>query len=484
MKSYLDEQAREFLASRFLSIPTAEKMGVSSLDGEILFPYRANGVVRWKARNMVDKKKQRMFPAVENFKTPFWNQSNWPTSDYLVITEGEFDCIALGGLRALNVVSLPNGAQSVESIFKSQYAYLQQFDVIYICFDHDAAGDLAAEKAKKIIPPEKYRRIIFPPGCKDANDWVKEFSPSAEDLDDLMRNAERIDFDEIVYVKDLPKDFYLARDRGASTGFRDLDRMLGGIRLGELTIVSADTGVGKTTFCINLLCNLLVTDPKNGFWVNSWEMDYKVIARKMASIALNRNFRIKAFDAIEQKKFEEWGRKNKALINPKRSKADVITIRKQIELASRIYGAKYILLDHLDYISGTSKSKENHERISEAVVALHDMAMEFQVHIFLIVHPKQSDGKTPINMSNLKGSSAIKQYADNIIILNPELDIEGKPTSKMNLSIDKNRFLGSKGEVKLAYLSETDSYIGRESMNAFEPKLEDALTGDYDDRDY
>lgn len=463
-KDSLCAEGRVFLADRRLSIPVAMKLGVGSHNGEIYFPYVKNGdIVRTKFRSMADKKKMRFDLNSDgmkvDFKMPFWNQQNWPTSDYLIITEGEFDCIALSQLGASNCVSLPNGAGSVTSTFKNQYEYLQRFDEIYIAFDMDEPGEKAVQEAMKIIPPKKFRRIIFPE--KDANEWIEK-NPEVEksDLEHLMRNAKKICTDEIVHFKDLPQTYFEARECGVSTGWQGLDRIIGGIRQKELTVISADTGAGKTTFAINLLCNLLKEDP-SGFWINSWEMDYEVIVRKVASVVLGSRFKTEHFSNDQVKAFTRWIQNHNAMINPKRSEADIQTLYKQIDMVSNVYGVKYVLLDHLDYISATSKEKEGHEKIKEAVVAIHNMAMEFNVHIFLIAHPKQiQDSTGKVKMGDLKGSAAIKQYADNIILLlNKAQESLSSLENRMEIMIPKNRFFGTKGLITLRYLPESDSYI-------------------------
>lgn len=468
----LDEDGRVFLCDRGISIPTAQQMGVASANGNISFPYIFNGeIVRVKYRSMLDKKKMwfsKKDDEKANFKIPFWNQRTWPTNDYLIITEGEFDAIAIAQLGASQVVSLPNGAASVVATFKNHYDYLQSFSEIYIAFDMDEAGEKAVDEAKKLISPKKFRRIMFP--AKDANDWVRENAHIEKaDLDDLMRNAARICVDEIVHFRDLPETFYHARDKGIPTGWKDLDDLIGGIRPKEMTVISADTGAGKTTFSVNLLCNLIKRHP-SGFWINSWEMDYEVIIRKVASVVLGSKFKTQAFTNEQIRAFKAWMQKHNAMINPKRSKADIPTLHKQVELASKVYGVKYVLLDHLDYISATSKEKEGHEKIKDAVVGIHDMAMEFDVHILLIAHPKQlEDGSGKMHMGQLKGSAAIKQYADNILLLQNMAQADlATPDNRMKVLIPKNRFFGTKGEVTLRYMPESDSYI--DNSQIFSPR--------------
>lgn len=466
-------EGRVFLSDRGLSIHQAYLMGIRSHNGEIMFPYAVNGkIIRIKYRNMTDKKKMR-FSAIpesekEKFKTPFWNQQIWPVSDYLIVTEGELDAVAIAQLGLKQVVSLPNGAGSVQTTFRNHYDYLQRFDEIYLAFDMDEAGEKAVAEAKKLIPPQKFRRIVFPAPSKDANDWVRD-DPGVdkEDLEHLMRNAERICVDEIVHLKDLPECFFDAIDPGASTGWTELDNILGGIRPKEVTVISAETGAGKTTFCVNLICNVLKSQ-SGGFWINSWEMDYRQIVRKIASQVLGYRFKTEGFNSHQRDKFREWMRSHNVFINPKRSNADVKTLRKQIELASVVYDVRYVMVDHLDFVSDTSKAKETHEQIKEVVSEIHDMAMTYDVHIFLIAHMKQNAviGGKP-HMGLLKGSSSIKQYANNILMLDKK-DTASAPDNRVIVIVEKNRFFGTRGEVTLRYIHKTESYI--ENSQCFEPQ--------------
>ena len=106
-KEPICEDGRDFLCNRFLSTVEAHRCGICSRNGMIYFLYFQNGeCVRWKARSMSDKKQQFMSKLqnedASGFKMPFFSHSKAPPSDYLLITEGEFDCVALTQL-------VPNG---------------------------------------------------------------------------------------------------------------------------------------------------------------------------------------------------------------------------------------------------------------------------------------------------------------------------------------------------------------------------------------
>ena len=53
------------------------------------------------------------------------------------------------------------------------------------------------------------------------------------------------------------------------------------------------------------------------------------------------------------------------------------------------------------------------------LVELHDFAIEFNVHIFLVAHPKKTDNKkiSELSFYDIAGSSNIPNLADNILFM-------------------------------------------------------------------
>lgn len=136
------------------------------------------------------------------------------------------------------------------------------------------------------------------------------------------------------------------------------------------------------------------------------------------------------------------------------------TIHDQLEVASNLYDVKYVLVDHFDYVYSTVGKKSMHENVDEAIRELHKMCLEFQVHMFLVVHPTQSvseDGE--VKLHQLRGSASIRQYADNILALKRMDRVEGQQDDKrLQINVRKNRMLGKEGMFFLEYVSSLDNF--------------------------
>lgn len=451
----IDTAGREYLASRGLSIPHAQKMGVASRNGNIYFDYGVNHrVTRYKWRP-IGEKKFFFNSMAENektqFKMPFFHQLNGTESKILFITEGEFDAIAIAQLSEDYAVSLPNGAGSAKSTIINNYEFIQQFDEVYIAFDMDAAGEKAALEAQALIPPAKYRRLIMP--HKDANEWLNKENIDYQDFRKAMKNAYRYKSSNVRDISEVSDTYKNPRDIGYSTGYKSFDEKIIGLRRGELTVICADTGAGKSTFSLNLLINL--AKQNQICWVNSYELSKDTILRKLAGAYNKKDYTVHDIPDDEDFKWRTFA-EGKILVNPNdmsqtaESIPSLQNINKDLEYAVYVKGASFVLLDHLDYIFPFCKHANAHENILETMKTLHDYALKYHVGIFLVVHPQQLKEGVQVTMANLKGSSSIKQYADNVVILSRN-DRKDPNDKTVNIHLCKNRLFGIEGITKLFY---------------------------------
>jgi twinkle protein len=258
-------------------------------------------------------------------------------------------------------------------------------------------------------------------------------------------------------VGSLPANFRSAIDKGYTTGWANIDKYMHGLRKGELTVITADTGSGKTTFCTQLMVNCAMQHIP--VWINSWEMKPETTMRKLASVVLRRPMKFQAFTEHENEQFDEWCSRYKVYINPNTIGTDIHTLAYQLYEAQKL-GVEIVMLDHLDYLVNTQKEKQ-HEAIEETIKRLHELAFDLNMHFILICHPRQSGtAGEEVGIHSLKGSSSIKQYADNVLIIHrcSRTDASADP-NKVKIKIAKNRMFGSEGSCYLFYQPLWDGYM-------------------------
>lgn len=267
------------------------------------------------------------------------------------------------------------------------------------------------------------------------------------------RSTSSLEYATPIYY--LPREYRNEIERGFSTGWEVIDFYLQGIRKGEVTVITADTGVGKTTFATNLIVNCALQHVP--VWINSWEMSPATTMRKIASVVLGRPMKVCTFNEHENEQFDEWCQRYKVYVNNQTVGMDVAKLGQQL-VKMRQLGVEVVMLDHLDYLVNMRKEKV-HEAIDETVKRLHELAFGLDMHLLLICHPKQTSGNEEIGMHMLRGSASIKQYADNIIILSRCSRTDpGASPNKVKVKITKNRMFGTEGVTYLYYQPEWDGY--------------------------
>src|SRR5688572_18383969 len=109
-----NEQAFE---ARKLDVETAVRMGAKFEAGKFLFEYQVNGTTRFRKIRTQDKK---FWIEPSGQPLALWNIDALrdlpsPVGEPLVITEGEFDAIAVAQAWGGYVVSVPNGAAEAKT---------------------------------------------------------------------------------------------------------------------------------------------------------------------------------------------------------------------------------------------------------------------------------------------------------------------------------------------------------------------------------
>jgi len=258
---------------------------------------------------------------------------------------------------------------------------------------------------------------------------------------------------------------------GVPSGFVDLDKELAGFRAGDLIILAARPGVGKSTLAMNFAVNSAKKGVTVAFF--SLEMPSEQITQRIISAEASVNhWRMRTGDLST----DDWtkiigacGELNDCELyiddNPSlnlmqlRAKA-----RRQMRDVEKDKG--FIVIDYLQLMQ-TSRGRYEGQRaieIGELTRGLKILAKELGVPIMVLSQLNRSiegrDDKTP-QLSDLKESGSIEQDADVVLFIDrpmssKELESEtaasaqGTPVNNATLYIGKNRN-GATGRVKLIF---------------------------------
>eukprot|EP00743_Colponemidia_sp_Colp-15_P007121 GILK01007682.1.p1 GENE.GILK01007682.1~~GILK01007682.1.p1 ORF type:complete len:818 (-),score=127.08 GILK01007682.1:134-2587(-) len=390
----------------------------------------------------------------------------------IVITEGEFDAMAVYQATGYPTVSLPNGASSLPV---QVLPWLERFDTIYLWMDEDLPGQEGAKKFAHKLGEHRVRivrtREQDADGPKDANDALR----LNRDLTQYLKRAKSIPQQQLLTFADLRSEIQheIVNSKQAagvpSATLPSLTKLLKGHRKGELTILTGPTGSGKTTLLSQLSLDYLQQGVPT-LW-GSFEIKNTRLAKKML-------YQFAGKELTAPQEFEFWADKFEALPQMLFMKAfgstDVDKVLDAMDYAVYAEDVEHILLDNLQFMtSGQGKGIEKFDVYDTAMEKLRHFATSRNVHITLVIHPRKVDDNMDLNISSVFGTAKATQEADNVIILQNKQHLRF-------LDIKKNRFDGDVGRIVMTLDKKLQKYVelSTDDVNAYESgfkTLEDIL---------
>jgi replicative DNA helicase len=250
----------------------------------------------------------------------------------------------------------------------------------------------------------------------------------------------------------------LGSPAGAPTGFSGLDGLTGGLRSGELVILGARTGMGKTSLAMDIAIEAAKTMPVKFF---SLEMARKQIAPRALSffsqVNLKRtiNATLSEAELLNQRAvIDELRKLNLYMEFEAGMKMQDICLSIHDFAARR--GKGLIVIDHLHYLRTDEKNYENRNiEIGKITHALKEIAKKLDIPILLLSQLNRAldravKDKKP-KLSDLRDSGNIEQDADMVWFVHRDGYYDPNvPASETDIIVAKNRS-GPTGETKLHF---------------------------------
>lgn len=246
---------------------------------------------------------------------------------------------------------------------------------------------------------------------------------------------------------------------GLRTGFTDLDEVLGGLRPGQLIIIAARPGFGKSTAGMDIA--RAVARAGESVHIASLEMNRNELTERMVCAEVKINLkRLRDRTLTEDEKMRLVRHLPDVMAMPvtidDRAHMTVQQIRSGARATRRRRGLALLVVDYLQEVKGAlNRRYENRQlEVTECVQSFKQLGRELAVPVVCLAQlnrqPEQrADGKPKI--SDLRESGAIEQEADIVILLHREdqVDKESARTGEADFLIEKNRN-GPKGIVTVA----------------------------------
>lgn len=248
--------------------------------------------------------------------------------------------------------------------------------------------------------------------------------------------------------------------RGIPTGFKQLDRLLGGLQNSDLLIVAARPSMGKTAFALNIAEYVAVEENKV-VGIFSLEMSKEqLVDRLISSIGRVdswklRNGQLNEVDMSNLIHAQAQLAEARLYIDDA-GMASVMEVRAKARRLQAEHGLDLIIIDYLQLMQGSLRNMDNRvQEVSEISRSLKALAKELNCPVIALSQLSRAVeariDKRPM-LSDLRESGSIEQDADVVTFLYRE-DYYNKNKEEHNhiteVIISKHRN-GPTGDVKLS----------------------------------
>lgn len=399
---------------------------------QVNFPYSPTHI---KTRSWTDKK-FTTYKESDDTTSLFGEQLfSAGSAKAITITEGEYDAISVFQMLGSKwpCVSVRSSAYAHLDC-SNRYDYLNSFELIYICFDNDKAGEDALKKVVRLFHPSKIR-VVKLTKFKDANEYLVR--GAEEEFKRIWYNAQPYSPEGIISTLNEFSNILTKAENKPSRPYPwpKLNEVLKGYRLGETVLITALEGVGKTEFIRAIEYDNLknynepigiihLEEPKERILQGLVGLEYgKPVHIYENSIPVNQQVEI--LNSLVK-------RDGRIVISTNFGSEDPRVITDKIRYMVEVVGVKYLFLDHITMIVTGSDDDRERKVLDALSTELATLVKNYDFTLFLISHVND-DGKT-------RGSRNISKIADVRIDLSRNLtaesDIERNIT---HLMVTKNR---------------------------------------------
>lgn len=403
----------------------------------------------------------------------------------IVICEGEMDALSLYEAGIHRAISVPNGAskgnQNLEYL-DNCWEFFSGTDKIILATDNDEPGLALREELSRRLGRDRCKYLVYPEGCKDANDVVVKLGKEA--LKSVVQDAKEYPLEAVLTAIELSDELEQIYNSGYPTGvpigIPGLDSLVK-FMPGQVTVATGVPGSGKTNF-FNWVAVRLANrygwrfgvfspeqSPSSVVYVSLMEVytgkPYQVISEKYRNNVMNRAEKDQALAFVNNHFF---------VMKDEEMDATLEGILQKAEELVRSKGIRGLIIDPWNWVDQSMQHGENETQYTNrAMSQIVRFVRKYSVHVFLIAHPRKmykdrETGEYDVpSLYDISGSSAFFNKAHNGIVLYRRFSDNSITVYVQKV---KYKWLGRVGENPMIFDILSNSYT--ESGTAFESELE------------
>jgi replicative DNA helicase len=381
-------------------------------------------------------------------------------SEFVAIVEGEKDVLTLERLEM--IATCNNGGAGN---FKPELAQFFAAKHIGIFPDNDDPGREHAMKVAAILAPvAKSVKIVEIPGIPlkgDVTDFVNS-GGKIQDLREFYRKAQAWtptfefsanlpnendqyvrSFEQEVEAAGGTQEFWnLSKLSGLETPWPKLSRAMGGgMRSGEVYVIGANQGAGKTSLALQFA--MAAMRRREGVLMFSMEMGWRAVFQRMAGIAAqvdlnafrDAQFILRRKTSTPEERTEAQETYNGLALLLSKATSDLmrlpllvstkssVTPEYIIEETKRLTKRNRIALvivDHMQLMSTSGSVRGDYEKFTTISRAMKSVAVDINVPVLIVSQTSRTQAKEhrgELEVADLRGSGAIEEDAASVLLL-------------------------------------------------------------------
>ncbi|QDP50565.1 MAG: putative ATP-dependent helicase [Prokaryotic dsDNA virus sp.] len=415
--------------------------------------------------------------------TKLFGQNSFPEGGRsITVTEGFYDAMAafqITGSRYPNVGVM--SASSAKKEVVDNFEYLNSFDTIIFNFDNDDPGQKAAKECAILFDPGKVK-ILKLSKFKDANEYL--LNGQGKDYVDEWYRAPTYMPDGIQLGSDARlRDEVLkyVEPRSVPYPWKGLNEKTYGVRTSELVLLTADTGVGKTSVMKEIEYSLLFNEDlmKEDIGVGFLHLEEpkRKLALGLMSIHNDKPYHFPDVERTEEeleKAYDEVINTSRVVIWDHFGSNDIDVVLAKIRHMAAL-GCKYIMVDHLSIIV-SDQSGDERKQLDEISTKIKTLTMNLDISVFCVIHINRQ--------GQVRGSAGPEQVANVVIRLERDKkELNEWRRNITRLTVEKNREYGRTGPACWLHYNETTGRLDELSADlAYEYEHGGTNTGhEFDD---
>jgi replicative DNA helicase len=354
----------------------------------------------------------------------------------------------------------------------------------------DAAPTAAnAEYYARIVRDRALVRNLIHAGTEILRDAYEQAQPA----DELLETAERKILD-VAQMGIMGQTFTLeealaqAYDRidrkstgddtgdAIATGYPDLDEITAGLHQAEMIVVAARPSVGKTSFALNVVRNVVLNDGHSVFFVSLEQSRIELAERLLCCQARVDSHKLRrgTLSPDDMEKLIEAGGalRNAKLFIDDTPGQGMLRIAANARRLKMRHALRLVVIDYLQLIEPDNRRDPRQEQVAQISRRLKFLAKELNIPVVALAQVNRSSEERQDHrprLADLRESGSIEQDSDVVMLLHrPDRYEPGQNEGVVEVIVGKNRN-GPTGEITLAYIKQYMRFENLAVGTPFEP---------------